>query len=249
MKTDIAITPADYTREQLDIIKNSVAKGTTDNELKYFLAVCRAVQLNPLLKEIWCYKDTKNNLLVFAGRDGFLSYAQRNPQFAGIRSCDVCENDLLELDVMNPANNRHIIAQSNRGKILGAYALVFRKEGEPTLSYVEFAAYNRGVNTWKTHPAAMIKKVAETQALKLAFGMSSVQSEYEFDNTPQGIVVPIDHVVTQDDLEEVRDKIAAATNNRDLARIYSELAPEYQSREAVLVMFKAQKEKINATGN
>jgi len=132
------------------------------------------------VKEIWCYKDNKGNLLIFAGRDGFLAKAQTNPMFNGIRSSEVCANDKFSMDI---ANNKieHSFGIAERGAIVGAYAICFRKDGEPTIEYVNFQVYNKGYNTWKTHPAEMIKKVAETHCLKKAFGISGIQSEYDFE--------------------------------------------------------------------
>ena len=178
-----------YTASEVAVIQNTVAKGTTKVELAYFINVCKSVGLNPFVKEIWCYKDNRDNLLVFAGRDGFLAKAQTNPFFNGIRSSEVCQNDVFSIDI---ANNKieHSFGVSERGAIVGAYSIVFRKNGEPTIEYVDFKFYNKGYNTWKTHPSEMIKKVAETHALKKAFGISGIQSEYDF-NEKNGVVVPI----------------------------------------------------------
>lgn len=178
-----------YTASEVAVIQNTVAKGTSKVELAYFINVCKSVGLNPFVKEIWCYKDTKGNLLVFAGRDGFLAKAQVNPFFNGIRSSEVCKNDVFSIDI---ANNKieHKFGISDRGGIVGAYAIVFRKNGEPTIEYVDFNLYNKGYNTWKTHPHEMIKKVAETHALKKAFGISGIQSEYDFQEK-NGVAIPI----------------------------------------------------------
>jgi len=179
-----------YSSEQIAVIKATVAKNTTNTELMYFMSVCQAVELNPFLKEIWCYKDNKGNLLVFAGRDGFLKKAQQNPFFNGIRSAEVRANDKFSINI---AENKiiHEVVEwgEKRGEIKGAYAIVYRKDGEPTIAMADFERYNKGYNTWKSHPEAMIKKVAEVMALKLAFGMSAVQSEHEFD-TDSGIAIP-----------------------------------------------------------
>lgn len=43
--------------EEIAIVKQTVAKGTTDTELAYFLSICSSVKLNPMMKEIWCYGD------------------------------------------------------------------------------------------------------------------------------------------------------------------------------------------------
>lgn len=169
-----------WSEGEIATIQHTVAKGTSKLELAYFLSLAKSVGLNPFNKEIWCYKDGKGNLLIFSGRDGFLKKAQENKNFNGIRSCEVREKDVFGIDIANNVIN-HTINTTERGKIIGAYAIVFRKDGEPTVEWVEFATYNKGYNAWKTHPEEMIKKVAESHALKKAFGITGVQSEYDYD--------------------------------------------------------------------
>ena len=169
-----------WTDIEIATIQSTVAKGTSKVELAYFLSLAKSVGLNPFNKEIWCYKDNKGNLLIFSGRDGFLKKAQQNPAFNGIRSAEVCENDVFGIDVANNVIN-HTVGVQDRGKIIGAYAIVFRKDGEPTVEWVQFDAYNKGFNAWKTHGAEMIKKVAESHALKKAFGITGIQVEYDYD--------------------------------------------------------------------
>jgi len=190
-----------FTPNELAIIQQNVAKGTTNTELAYFLNVCKTMDLNPFNKEVWCYKDNKQNLLIFAGRDGFLSKAQKNPLFNGIRSVEVREKDRFEVDVIN-GKIKHEIIEIHRGEIIFAIAIVFRKDGEPTIEMADFKTYNKGYNAWKTHPAEMIKKVAESHALKKAFGISGIQSEYDFD-VKDGVAVPIN--TTPDKLDQVKD--------------------------------------------
>lgn len=182
-KTDekIAGSGIDMTAEQVAIIKNTVAKGTTNTELAFFLNVCKTADLNPFIKEIWCYKDSQGNLITFASRDGFLKKAQRNENYAGIRSSEVCENDEFELDIPAGKVTHKINFKQKRGAILGAYAMVFRKDGEPTIEWADIETYDKKKFTWSTHKSEMIKKVAEVHALKKAFGISSLQSEYDFE--------------------------------------------------------------------
>src|SRR5690606_19499018 len=75
MSNEIQITQKDtkisgaipgFSPEQVAIIKNTVAKGVTDTELAYFLMLAQSVHLNPFKKEIWCYKDNKGNVIIFA---------------------------------------------------------------------------------------------------------------------------------------------------------------------------------------
>lgn len=201
-----------YQPEEVAIIKQTVAKGTTDAELAYFLSVSKSAGLNPFNKEVWCYKDNKGNLLVFTGRDGFLAKAQSNTAFNGVRSSEVCENDEFEIDI---ANNKikHTFGKGDRGKILGAYAIAFRKDGEPTIEYADIKDYDKKQFTWNTHKSAMIKKVAETNALKKGFGISGIQSEYDYD-VKDNVVVPID-LKEVDDLTSLKRRYIELIDKQD----------------------------------
>ena len=171
----------DLTAEQVAIIKNTVAKGTTDLELAYFLNVSKSYGLSPFKKEVWCYKDARGNVIVFAGRDGHLAAAQKDRRWNGISSSEVRENDNFTMDI--PAGKvNHTYGMKDRGKIVGAYAICKPRGCEiATIEWVTMEAYDKGHSTWKSDPAAMIKKVAETHALKKAYGLSGLASEYDFE--------------------------------------------------------------------
>jgi len=168
-----------FSQTDVDIIKNSVAKGTTDAELKYFLAVAASTGLNPFQKEIWCYKSG-NDMLIFAGRDGFLSNAQRKSDFRGIRSAYVCEKDKFKMNVVS-GHIEHEFSQADRGNIVGAYAIVKRDNMDSFIAWASFAEFNKGYNAWKSNPGSMIKKVAEAHALKQAYSLSGIDSEHDYD--------------------------------------------------------------------
>lgn len=218
-----------YTPEQVGVVQKNVAQGTTISELAYFLNVCKTMELNPFNKEVWCYKDNRGNLLIFAGRDGFLSKAQKHPLFNGIRSSEVCENDIFDMDIAK-ADVSHKISLKDRGKILGAYCFAFRKDGEPTIEWADFKTYNKGYNAWKTHPAEMIKKVAESHALKKAFGISGIQVEYEYEYK-NGVAVPnsIDVGVDKESLEMLYDAFSDRLNPSE-AEAISKIIEDNETR-------------------
>lgn len=169
------------TPEEVAIVKATVAKGTTDLELAYFLQVSKSYGLSPFKREVFCYKDSKNNLIVFAGRDGHLAAAQRDPRWNGIASSEVRENDEFIMDIPN-GRITHTYGLGDRGKILGAYAIAKPRGCEiATIEYVEFEVYNRKFGVWTSDPAGMIKKCAEVHTLKKAYGLSGLASEYDFD--------------------------------------------------------------------
>lgn len=211
-----------YTPEEVALVQHTVARNTTKVELAYFLNVCKTMEMNPFNKEVWCYKDTKKNLLIFAGRDGFLSKAQKNPLFNGIRSCEVREHDEWSIDIANGKIVHKITKnQKERGGIIGAYAIVFRKGGEPTIEWSDFETYNKGYNAWSTHPAEMIKKVSESHALKKAFGISGIQSEHDFD-IKDGVAIPNNtKIPTNKEYQRITNHI----NNAKTIQILKQIEP------------------------
>ena len=216
---------SDLTDEQVAIIKNTVAKGTTDIELAYFLQVSKSYELNPFKKEVWCYKDAQKNLIVFAGRDGHLAAAQKDPRWSGIASSEVRENDNFMMNIPGGVVS-HTYGMKDRGNIMGAYAICKPRGCDiATIEWVDFNVYNKGYATWKSDPAAMIKKVAETHTLKKAYGLSGLASEYDFeiDQTTQ-TVYPLDHETTPtvSQIESVQSLINNSTFDDDQRSIFED---------------------------
>lgn len=249
------VTGTPYSPEQIGVIQKSVAKGTKLPELAYFLNVCQSVGLNPFNKEVWCYKDHRDNLIIFTGRDGLLRKAQENEKFNGIRSSEVCEKDVFSIDI---ANNviKHEYGLEDRGAIIGAYALVFRKDGEPTIEFAKMSEYSpknpNPYTPWAKFPAAMIKKVAESHALKKAFGMSGVQVEYDFE-IRNGRAVPLGQETKKKvdhDYEQLKRFIESATgaelSQLDLERLepYPDLKEAYESRMDELMTKDIESEEV-----
>jgi len=187
-----------YNTDQITIIKNTVAKGTNDNELAFFLNLAHSLGLNPFNKEIWCYKDHKGNLIAFAGRDGFLKVAQKDSRWNGMYSCEVREGEQYE-QIFDSGNVtiKHI-KSTEKKPIIGAYCYIKPKGCETaTIEYVDFTIYNKGQFIWKSHPADMIKKVAEIKALKKAFGIAGLYDENDF-AVQNDKVIPIDTEIQVD---------------------------------------------------
>lgn len=179
-----------YNSDMIAVLHKSVAKGTTNTELAYFLNYCKSSGLNPLNKEIWCYKNTQGDVIIFTGRDGFLKKNKENPNFRGMKSSEVCEFDEFEIDMIEGIIKHKI--SNNRGKVIGAYAIVYIQGMQDTIKWLEFDEFNLGQAKWRTSPKMMIKKCAESHALKEACGMTGIQAEESFivkDNVASAEVV------------------------------------------------------------
>ena len=181
-----------YTPEEVAVIKSTVAKGFTDLELSYFLNVAKSYKLNPFLKQVWGYKDTKGNIIVFAGRDGFLAKAQRDPRWNGISSDVVREGEKFSMNVAE-GKISHEKDITSKNKIIGAYAVSQPKGTKyPTIEWADFETYNKGYNVWKADPVAMIKKVAESHCLAKAYGISGLAIEEDFE-IKDNVAIASDH--------------------------------------------------------
>lgn len=169
----IAITG--YTPDEVETIRNTVARGANDSQLAMFLHLCQTYQLDPFLKEIFYSSDLET---IMTSRDGYLKIAQRDSNFNGMKSAVVHENDEFKMDVVNN-NIEHTFTAKDRGDIVGAWAMVLHKNREPVIQFSPFKEYDRGKNTWAKYPSAMIQKCAEAPALKRQFGITGLVTKEE----------------------------------------------------------------------
>ena len=76
------------TRDQVELVKRTVAKGATDDELKLFIQVCKGANLNPFLKQVFLVKrwDSKEGREVGAIQvsiDGLRAIAEETGDYCG----------------------------------------------------------------------------------------------------------------------------------------------------------------------
>lgn len=179
-----------YDDEKLKDIRKIICKAElTDVEFTCVLEIARSLKLNPLLREIWCVKYGSTAAQIFIGRDGYRKIAQTSPEYE-YHQCDaVYENDDFEI---NDGCVQHKYNLKNRGKLVGGYCIVKRRSaGRHIFVYAEFPEYNTKKSLWQSaaqggKPATMIKKVAESQCLRMAFQdlFEGTYSEYEEWDSP-----------------------------------------------------------------
>lgn len=165
-----------YNKEQVELVKNTVAKGATDDELKMFMYLASQYNLDPFKKEIWFMKYS-GQTTIMTSRDGYLKYAQASSEFEGLISFVVKEGDTFEIDASEYKVTHKFGIK--RGNIIGAWAKCDRAGKKPFISYVDFKEYNQRNRVWNKYPSAMIQKVAETFVLKRAFGINGLVTQEE----------------------------------------------------------------------
>ena len=166
-----------FTEEEIETIKRTVASDANTDELKMFLHVAKSYGLDPFNKEIFFWK-VKGKPTIMTSRDGYLKIADRHPQYDGLVSDVVRKNDSFK---KNADGIEHEYG-TERGDIVGAYALVYRKDRSyPVYVFAPFAEYRADTKVWYKYPSAMILKVAESMALKRSFSVSGLVSREEMD--------------------------------------------------------------------
>lgn len=168
--------------EKIQLIKNTVARGASDNEFQMFIHLASRYNLDPFAKEIWCIKRNQTDAAtIMTSRDGYLKIAQSDPNFDGLKSFVVREGDHFEID----AQSDQVVHKfgAKRGAILGAWAICHHKKRKPSMCFVDFAEYNSASPVWRKYPSAMIQKVAEVFVLKRQFNINGLVTFEEMDST------------------------------------------------------------------
>lgn len=144
-----------WTDEQIELIKSTVAKGATDDELKLFLYTAKRTGLDPLTKQIHFVKRG-GQMSIQTGIDGYRTIAERTQSLAGI--------DDAKYDIGEESN-----------KPLKATVTVYRFVNDEKVAFTasarwsEYAPQGNQAFMWNKMPFLMLGKCAESLALRKAF--------------------------------------------------------------------------------
>lgn len=88
-----------FNPSQLELIKNQIAKGCTNEEIEYFIGVCQRTGLDPFQRQIYAIRRKDNGVMkmtIQTGIDGYRLIADRTGRYAGsddpIHHCDAAGN-------------------------------------------------------------------------------------------------------------------------------------------------------------
>lgn len=193
-----------FTQEEKSLIFNrfvAPVNGSTEEAL-HFISYCETLGLNPLLGDIVFQKfETKQGprTTFVTTRDGLMRVAARDENYVGPPISNVVrEGDQFEF---LPAEGAviHKFGQK-RGRILGAYAVLYHKQYRPYACWADFAEYftanaksqNGRSYIWDQYPSIMIGKVAESFALKRQFPIVGGLTTEEEMGLDHNITVQID---------------------------------------------------------
>ena len=142
-----------FTDEEKELLRRTVCKNASDDEFKVFLHVAESYGLDPFNGELFFWKDKKDRTTIMCSRDGYLSIANRHEAFDGLVSDVVRAND----DFKRTTTGIEHKYGSERGSILGAFCLIYRKDRKyPVYVFAPFEEYNGYNSVWNRYPLSLI---------------------------------------------------------------------------------------------
>lgn len=174
--------PEGWTTEDIDLVKKTICPaGIPDAEFKLFIRKCQASGMNPLLGECFCIKRNVNagnkekpnwiaQYVFQTAEQGMEARADQFEDFEGIRAAAVYEKDLCNIDPSKGEVIHTFDPTKERGRLLGAWAIAFRRGRKTPLEWLLFSEYTNGLNPqWAMRPATMMVKCARAAALRRTY--------------------------------------------------------------------------------
>ena len=200
------------------IVRKYLVNGqgaVTDQEIVYFMHLCKSRQLNPFIKEAYLIKYGHEPATMVVARDALEKRAIKNVQYNGKK---------VGIYVMNKETNELIkrdgtIYIKETEKLIGAWCTVYRKDWENPVSVeVNLDEYigrkkDGTVNAnWTNKPVTMVTKVAKAQALREAF-IEELEGMYEQEEVNVNLNDISEAEIIAEDIEDIQGSIEEKGND------------------------------------
>lgn len=207
-----------FSQKQIEILKNSICKGVSNEEFEVFIMACVKTQLDPFMRQIYAVKRKSKKpdgtwgetMTIQTGIDGYRLIAERTERYA--------------------PGPEPTYVYDNNGQLISSTSYIKKQTKDGTWHTVSASAYldeycqtfvdkqtgeKKPTGMWVNMQRTMLAKCAEAQALRKAFPaeMSGVYTKEE---------------MQQADVEEITPKISLEQAS-ELDMILSECDEKYRN--------------------
>lgn len=225
-ENQIAANTQHFDQKQIDILKNSICRGVSNDEFEIFLMACRKTQLDPFMKQIYAVKRPAKKpdgtwgetMTIQTGIDGYRLIAERTGRY-----------------VPGPEPT---YAYDGEGRVLSATAYIKKQTSDGTWHTVSETAYMEEycqrkkdgglMGLWANMPRTMLSKCAEAKVLRKAFPaeMSGVYTKEEME---QADVQIVEKIISPERANEL-DMILGDCDPKYKKWVFDHLEKQYQTK-------------------
>ena len=213
----------------------------TDEELLYFAQVCQSTGLDPTKREIYgIYRNVKQKdgsykqrLSIQTGIDGFRRTAEESGKYAGSKEPEFIYDPNIVIGVNVDGTTKTVpnTAKVTVMKLMGDRII----ETTRTANWPDYYPGDGQGAMWRKLPETMLAKVAEAQALRVAF--PNCAQLYLSEEMQQAETMP---EVSGIDMNKVAEQVSNAQTTDELMSLINGLSIEQQKQIMTLANAKAQ---------